>query len=236
MKNICYAFASVSYHKKISFVIGICSAFFLLLSTSILNLIDMEKMVHNQTTNLVNPSDNLINYQKIMTFYSSLYFVGLFLWVILITTVIFISLQIKEQNIMKWRIMGFSNRFILNQAFWENLILFLAGMLTTAVFLLVFQHTYEFILKLLRSLITDGMGIKHTTFFSSNVQIESTPNQMTDTTGDTYFLSLGINRLPAATIFRAFLKNCLVVFSSTTGMTLLLTYSWSKKSTKVLRT
>ncbi|WYJ98460.1 hypothetical protein DOK67_0002771 [Enterococcus sp. DIV0212c] len=235
MKNIRYAFASVSYHKKISFGIGICSAFFLFLTTSILNLIDMEKILHDQVSNLPNISDYLVNYHKIIKLYSSLYLAVLFIWVVLTAVIIFISLRVKEQDMLKWRIMGFSKRFVIKQLLWENLIPIIVGMFTAAVFLLVCQHTYEFILMQIRPLITDGLGIKRVAFFSSNFILESTPNQMVNTIGNTHFLSIGISGLPVATIFRAFLKNCFALLSITTGITLLLSSSFSKKTKKVFR-
>ncbi|MGX7243252.1 FtsX-like permease family protein [Enterococcus quebecensis] len=236
MKNIRYAFASVSYHKKISFSIGVCSAIFLFFSTSILNLIDIEKTVFNQVHSYITNSDYLINYQKIMKLYSSMYLAILILGIILIARLFFISLRIKEQDMMKWRIMGFSNRFIIKQSLLENLIPIIAGIFTAAVFLLVCQHTYEFFLIYVRPLISDVTGIRRVSFFSSSVLLENSPNQIANLTNNTHFFTVGVNRLPFATIFRAFLKNCLIILSTSTGMTLLLTYFSSKKSIKVFRT
>ncbi|MDA9470431.1 hypothetical protein [Enterococcus sp. 5H] len=235
MKNIRYAFASVSYHKKISFCIGVCSAFFLFLSTSILNLIDMEKNLYKQVSNLANISDYITNYQKITRTYFVLYLILICLWTILITALVYISLKMKKQDIIKWRIMGFSNRFVIKQSIWEILIPALAGIITTALFLLVCQHTYEFILNQIKPLIANGMGIKRVAFFSSNVVLESIPNQFMNTTGNTHFLSLEISQLPVATVFKAFIKNCLILVSTTTIVTLFLTYSFSRKSKQVFR-
>ncbi|MGX7148934.1 FtsX-like permease family protein [Enterococcus ureasiticus] len=235
MKNIRYALASVSYHKKLSFGIGVCSAFFLFLLTSFLNLQDIEKSFYNQVSSLVYNNEYHMNYQKLMQLYSSLYLVTLFVWVILITILVFISLKLKKQDMLKWRIMGFSNRFVIKQSILESVIPILAGVITVAVFLIVCQHTYEYILIYIRPMLSNGMGIKRVPFFSSHVLVESTPNQVINTSGDTHFLAINIRNLPANTIFNAFFKNCLLLLFITTTITLISTYFISRKSQKAYR-
>ncbi|WP_430601746.1 hypothetical protein IGJ02_001770 [Enterococcus sp. DIV0724b] len=236
MKNLRYAFASVSYHKKISFVIGACSTFFLFILTGILNLRDIERSFYTQVSSIINNTDYHTNYQKIMQMYSSIYLFILFIWMILITGLLFISLKLKKQDMMKWRIMGFSNRFVIKQSILESIIPMIIGIITTAVFLIVFQHTYEYILLHARPLLADKMGIKRVPFFSSKVIVESTPNQFINTAGDTYFLSMRISGLSVNTIFKAFTKNCLLLLAIATGITLSATYFLSKTSKKVFRT
>ncbi|PZL73452.1 hypothetical protein CI088_08970 [Enterococcus plantarum] len=235
MKNIRYAFASVSYHKKLSFGIGACSVLFLFVLTSILNLRDIEKNFYNQVSQLINNNDYHLNYQKIMQQYSSLYIIFLFLWIILITTLLIVSLKLKKQDMIKWRIMGFSNRFVIKQSILESLIPISAGILTTAVFLIVCQHTYEYILVYVRPLLANVMGIKRVPFFSSQVLVESTPNSVMNTSGDTHFLSMSIGSLPIATIFNAFFKNCFLLLSITTGITVISTSFLFRKSQKAYR-
>ncbi|EOL44243.1 hypothetical protein [Enterococcus caccae] len=235
MKNIRYAFASVSYHKKISFVIGASSAIFLFLLTSLLNLKYLETSLYDQVSPLINNSDYHLNYQKTMQLYTSLYIVTLILWTILIALFVFISLKIKQQDMLKWRIMGFSNRFVIKQSILESIIPIALGIFTIALFLGVCQHTYEFILIEVRPLLANGIGIKRVALFSSNVLIESTPNQVLNSTAGTHFLSMRINSLPVATIFKAFSKNSMLLLSITTVITLISTYFLSKKSKKVFR-
>lgn len=235
MKNIRYAFASVSYHKKISFSIGVCSAFFLFLLTSILNLKDLESSLYNQVSTVINNTDYHFNYQKIMQLYTSLYIVMLVLWTILITLLLFISLKLKKQDMMKWRIMGFSNGFVTKQSILESMIPIAFGILVTAVFLGVCQHTYEYILIQARPILANGLGIKRVTLFSSKILIESTPSQLIDSTADTHFLSLRISNLPVAAIFRAFSKSSFIVVSITAVSTLVSTYLLSRQSKKVFR-
>lgn len=235
MKNIRYAFASVSYHKKLSFAIGACSVFFLFLLTGILNLQDIEKSFYNQVINLINNNKYHANYQKIMQLYSSLYFLTLIIWMIVITILIVISLNVKKQDMMKWRIMGFSNRFVIKQSIVESIIPLFIGIMTMAVFLVVCQHTYEYILIYVRPMIANGMGINRVPFFTSQVLIESTPNQIINSSGDTNFLSLTVSNLPFTTILKAFSKNCLLLLSITTVITLISTYFLSRKSQKVYR-
>lgn len=235
MKNIRYAFASVSYHKKISFSIGVCSAFFLFLLTSILNLKDLESSLYNQVSTIINNTDYHFNYQKIMQLYTSLYIVTLVLWTILITLLLFISLKLKKQDMMKWRIMGFSNGFVMKQSILESMIPIAFGILVTAVFLGVCQHTYEYILIQARPILANGLGIKRVTLFSSKILIESTPSQLIDSTADTHFLSLRISNLPVAAIFRAFSKSSFIVVSITAVSTLVSTYLLSRQSKKVFR-
>ncbi|ALS00541.1 hypothetical protein ATZ33_03880 [Enterococcus silesiacus] len=236
MKSIRYAFASVSYHKKISFGIGVCSAFFLFILTSILNLIDIEKSFYNQISNLLNVTDYHTNYQKTIQFYSSLYLITLFVWGLLFTMLLFISLKIKKQDMMKWRIMGFSNRFVIKQSILESIIPILAGIITMALFLIVCQHTYEYILIQVRPLLAKSLGVKPVAFFSSKVLIESTPNHLANTASDTHFLSMSISNLPILTIFKAFSRNCLLLLSVGSSITLFLTYFLSFNSKKVFRT
>lgn len=195
----------------------------------------MEKNLYKQVSNLANISDYITNYQKITRTYFVLYLILICLWTILITVLVYISLKMKKQDIIKWRIMGFSKRFVIKQSIWEILIPALAGIITTALFLLVCQNTYEFILNQTRPLIPNGMGIKRVAFFSSNVVLESIPNQFMNTTGNTHFISLEISQLPVATVFKAFIKNCLILVSTTTVVTIFLTYSFSRKSKQVFR-
>lgn len=185
---------------------------------------------------MINNTEYHANYQKIMQVYSSLYIICLLLWIILMTLVVFISLKIKEQDIMKWRIMGFSNRFVIKQTILEILIPMMLGILMTAVFLIVCQHTYEYLLIKTRPLLSSGMGIKQVPFFSSQVLIESTPNAAINKAVDTHFLSMRISSLSVSTIFNAFSKNCLLMISLTTGITLASTSIISRKSKKVFRT
>ncbi|MEI5992212.1 hypothetical protein A5881_003768 [Enterococcus termitis] len=236
MKSIRYAFASVSYHKKISFGIGVCSAFFLFILTGLLNLIDIEKSFYNQISKLVNAADYHINYQKTIQFYSSLYLITFFVWGILMTTLLVFSLKIKKQDMMKWRIMGFSNRFVIKQSILESVIPMITGMITVAVFLIVCQHTYEYILIQARPLITQSLGIKPVAFFSSNILVESTPNHLASTASNTHFLSMRISSLPIVAIFKAFSRNCLLLLCVTSGITLFSTYFLSLNSKKVFRT
>jgi len=236
LKNIRYAFASVSYHKKISFSIGVCSALFLFLLTSILNLKDLERSLYNQVSTVINNTDYHFNYQKIMQLYTSLYVVTLVLWTILITLLLFISLKLKKQDMMKWRIMGFSNGFVMKQSILESIIPIAFGILVTAVFLGVCQHTYEYILIQARPILANELGIKRVTLFSSKMIIESTPSsQLIDSTADTHFLSLRISNLPGAAIFRAFSKSSFLVLSITALSTLISTSLLSKQSKKVFR-
>lgn len=195
----------------------------------------MEKSLYKQVSNLANISDYIVNYQKITRTYLVLYLLLICLWTILIIVLVYISLKMKKQDIIKWRIMGFSNRFVIKQSIWEILIPALAGIITTALFLLVCQHTYDFILSQIRPLIANGMGIKKVAFFSSNIVLESIPNQFMNTTGNTHFLSLEISQLPITTVFKAFIKNCLIVVSSTIIVTLFLTYFFSRKTKQVFR-
>ncbi|WP_086313259.1 hypothetical protein A5821_000775 [Enterococcus sp. 7F3_DIV0205] len=235
MKNLRYAFASVSYHKKISFSIGVCSVFFLFLLTSIMNLRDIEKSFYDQMSSMIHNTEYHMNYRKIMQMYSSMYFTTLLIWIILITTMVFIALKIKNQDMIKWRIMGFSNRFVIKQSIIESIIPVIAGVIITALFLIICQHTYEYILLHIRPLLANGMGIKRIPLFSSQVLVESTPNQVINTAGDTHFVSLRISSLTSSTIFKAFSKNCLLLLSITTGITLLSTYFLSKKMKNVFR-
>ncbi|MGM0217283.1 hypothetical protein [Enterococcus sp. AZ126] len=235
MNNIRYAFASVSYHKKFSFAVGISSAFFLFLLTSILNLRDIENSFYNQVNTIINNNEYHMNYQKIMQLYSSLYIVTFFIWIVLISTLIYLSLKMKKQDMMKWRIMGFSNRYVIQQSILESIIPLLIGVLITAVFLLICQHTYEYILIQMRPLLTNAMGIKRVAFFSPNVFVENTPNQLISTPSDTHFLTTSINNLPFDTILKAFIKNCLLLVTITTSITIFSTYFLSKKSKKEFR-
>lgn len=171
-----------------------------------------------------------------MQLYTSLYVVTLVLWTILITLLLFISLKLKKQDMMKWRIMGFSNGFVMKQSILESIIPIAFGILVTAVFLGVCQHTYEYILIQARPILANELGIKRVTLFSSKMIIESTPSsQLIDSTADTHFLSLRISNLPGAAIFRAFSKSSFLVLSITALSTLISTSLLSKQSKKVFR-
>ncbi|MEI5992650.1 FtsX-like permease family protein [Candidatus Enterococcus mansonii] len=234
MKNIRYAFASVSYHKKLSFSIGICSFFFLFFLTCILNLIDLERILYNEVNQVISITDYFVNYQKIMQLYTSFYIIILLFWVLLITLLISISLRAKKQDMLKWRFMGFSNGFIMKQAILETLIPVLAGILTASLFFLVCQHTYEFLLIHFRPLFANGMNIKPVSFFSSSMTIESTPSSTESTSSTAHFLSLTMN-LPDRAIFNAFLRSTIPLVVTTVIVTLFLTYSVSRKSKQVIR-
>lgn len=235
MKNIRYAFASVSYHKKLSFGIGVCSSFFLFLLTSILNLQDIEEAFYNQVGSIINNNEYHISYQKIIQLYSSLYLIVSIIWVVLVTLLIWISLKIKKADMMKWRIMGFSNRFVIQQSLLESIIPIIVGVIVAFVFLIVCQHTYEYILVYIRPLLANGMGITRVPFFSSQVLVENTPNEIVNTSRETHFLTISISSLPISSIVKAFSKNCLLLLSSTTGVTLFSTYVLLRKSQKVYR-
>lgn len=136
---------------------------------------------------------------------------------------------------MKWRIMGFSNRFIVQQSILESIIPIIVGLFATAIVLIVCQHTYEFILLQIRPFLEKGIGIKRAAFFSSNVLVESTPNQAMNSIDETHFLSLRISSLPIATILKAFSTNCLILLSTTAGVTFASTSFLSRNAKKVFR-
>jgi uncharacterized membrane protein len=229
LKNIRYAFASVSYHKKISFSLGIFSILFLTLSTSLLNLIDIENIFYTEVKELANISIYVKNYQKLIHLYSVMYIVLLVVALIFICGLIFSAIQIKKQDMLKWRIMGFKNHFIIKQAVLETLIPLLTGVLFTAVALLVCQHTYEFLLTSIKPWLSQLLGLERVAFFSSNAIIESTPNQIMHTNSNTNFISLGITNLDTHNISTAFIKNSLLLIVAATISTIASSYTFLKK-------
>lgn len=191
--------------------------------------------MYNQVMKLANISNYVTNYQKIIHSYTVIYLVLLCIWTILISVLIYISLRAKKQDMLKWRIMGFSNRFIVSQTILEGLIPVLLGILTAALFFLVCQHTYEFLLVQIRPFITNEIGIEHVSFFSSDVIVESTPNELTKPSGDILFLSLGWNQLSSSIILHAFIKSCLILLFLAITMISFLTYFFSKNTKQVFR-
>lgn len=229
MKNIRYAYASVSYHKKTSVSLGLFSGLFLVLSTSILNLIDLENTFYQQVKDLANLSDYLKNHQKFIHLFLVMYIILLVVALFIIGLLIFSTLRLKRQDMLKWRIMGFKRSFIIKQAVLETLIPLMIGIFFAAFALLVCQHTYEFLLIRIKPILAAQFGIERVTFFSPNLVVERTPNQVMTANGNTTFISLGITNLPISVIFKAFLKNCLILTGTTTLVTSISTYLFLKK-------
>lgn len=212
MKNIHYAFASVAYHKKTSFCIAACSAAFLLLSTSLLNLITMEEKLYLKVSTSIHIASYAENYQKTIQLYFTLYLIVTIGFLLLIAFFILRSISKKQADMVKWRIMGFSKGFILKQSILETLIPILISGAIVTIFLLVFQHTYEFLLLQGRTLLTKEVGLQQTIVFSTNVVKENTPTSVSPIlSANTYFLSLEVNQLSLMTILTTLVKNSLLL-------------------------
>lgn len=236
MKNIHYAIASVTYHKKTSLAIATCSAGYLLLSTSLLNLIIMDKTLYSQVSTSIHLASYTENYQKTIHLYIALYLIITLLFLFFIAFLIQRSISKKQEDMLKWRIIGFSNRFILKQSILETLIPILVSMVIVTIILLVFQHSYEFLLFHSRSLLTNETGLRQSVVFSANVVNENTPTSVSPLlSADTYFLSLEVNQLPLGTILITLMKNSLFTLISASLLTAAIDAFYFNKSKYLFR-
>ncbi|MBP2100046.1 FtsX-like permease family protein [Enterococcus rivorum] len=211
MSNIRYALASVKYHKKLSYFISLIFFTFLTLLTGILNLIDINTHSFLQIEKISPNSDYLLYHRELLNSYYFLFAIVVAFFILSFSILTFFSIQKKKQELFKWRLMGFSTPNILKQYLLETLFLLMIGAFFSAIFIIIFQHTYEATLMSCGELF-NNLTNRHYSFFSTNTIIEATPNVLVNSDNVTYFFDIDLTRLPVIMIITALQKNIFLVF------------------------
>ncbi|MTD39004.1 hypothetical protein GIX45_10205 [Erwinia sp. CPCC 100877] len=235
MINFRYALASVAYHKRMALSIGLASAVFLFLATSMLNIIDLERAIYQQLNQWISASDYFANYHKTMQFYYSLYFALMLLGSLLLIASILLFIKAKEQDLMKWRLTGLSNTFIIKQSIIESLIPVIVGLFFTVIFLVVCQHTYEYLLMTGRPWLSSWIDLKPLTIFSAQETATAGATNLSILNSNIHFFSLKISNLSGSVIFKALSLNGCYYIGLTSVSTILFTYYFTKKGKKSFR-
>jgi hypothetical protein len=234
LTNFRYALASVSYHKKMAVGIGLTSAIFLFSATSMLNIIDLERAIYRQLNQWISVSSYFTNYHKTIQFYYAAYFILLLLGSLALSLCIVFFIKAKEQDFMKWRLVGFSNFFIVKQSIIESLIPVVTSLFFMMILLAVFQHTYEYLLMSGRPWLSKWIDLKPLSIFSSQ-EAASAANSATNLSmlnSNVHFFSLNINNLSGSAIIRALSINGCYLIGLTSIITFLFTYYFIKKAKK----
>lgn len=233
MNSIHYALASIVYHKKHSYFLGIISVITIFILSTILNMINVERQINTQIKDWINFSDYYVNYNKTIYFFNLLYFI----FFLLLIGLLFISLyhfsKKKEKELIKWRIMGFSDRFIMRQVILENMIPIFMGCLFISLTILVFQDSYTKFILGIKPVISEFIGIKNFSLFSSTTN-ESTIN-ISLNNENTLFVSAQIRDLSNQTIMLSILKSCYLLLAGSFIINLLIAYYSILKSKKIFR-
>lgn len=234
MKTIHYAIASNIYHKKKIFLIGIIFFVFLSLLTGILNLIDIEKILFKQYSDLMNT--NRADHFQNNLFIS--YFSILVLYLLVITIFSYFFLKSNQDDILKWKLMGFSKSYIIKQILTEFFIPTFFVSFLLLLFVLIFQHTYDFLLLRCHQDISKSLGFLRTITLHStkgtDIAKEMTP-LATNSTENIRFLDLGITRLPSNYVLSAFFKTYTILIGLLTIVTTTVTSLFILKSRQKLR-
>lgn len=205
MRTIHYAIASNTYHRKKTILISIIFFVFLSLLTGILNLIDIEKILFKQYTDLMNTNRTDHFQNNLLIFY----FCILLLYFSIICIFSYFFLKSKQEDIMRWKLMGFSKSYIIKQILAELFIPTLIVSFLLLVFVLIFQHTYDFILLRCHQDISKSLGflksLKLYSVHSTTITKEMAPLS-TSSLDHVRFLDLGITRLSSQYVLLAFFK------------------------------
>lgn len=217
MKNIRYALASASYHKKSSIAIISVFFIFLILLTSLLNLIDINTYSYHQFEKFGFNSEAISQHKELLTSYYFIIGFTLFLFTILFIFCLFFSLKEKKQDLVKWRLMGFTTSTVIKQFLIEILVLLFISLCFVAIVTLVFQQTYETILVNSENFFTQSK-IAEVPVFSSNAVIEHTPNLLVNSNKNIYFFDIEMNKLPIFMIIAALEKSSIIILFLTTSI------------------
>ncbi|MHC5229165.1 hypothetical protein ACYSNW_12850 [Enterococcus sp. LJL99] len=207
MRTIHYAIASNTYHRKKTILISIIFFVFLSLLTGILNLIDIEKILFKQYTDLMN-TNQADHFQKNLFIY---YFSILILYLLIISIFSYFFLKSKQDDIIKWKLMGFSKGYIIKQILAELFIPTFFVSFFVLIFVLIFQHTYDYMLLQCHQGISKSLGfLKTLTLHSTNGSGTTVTKEMTPLATNSIehvrFLDLGVTRLPSQYVVAAFFK------------------------------
>lgn len=210
MNNLRYALASASYYKKSSFFFSLIFFVFLSVLTGILNLIDININSFQQIERIDPNSNYFLHHKDILKAYYSIFAVIFILFILIFSILTFISIRKKKQELFKWRLMGFSTFHILKQHILETLFLIFVGAFFSAIFMIIFQHTYEGALTSFGKFFTNVTNHQYS-FFTENTIIDATPNVLTNSDKVTYFFDIGLASLPVTMITIALQKNVLLI-------------------------
>lgn len=233
MNSIHYALASIVYHKKYSYFLGIISVITIFILATILNMINVEQQANSQIKDWINLSDYYSNYNKTIYFYTLSYLICFILLLVLLSISFYHFSKNKEKEVIKWRIMGFSDRFIMRQIILENMIPIFMGCLFIFLIILVFQDSYTQFILGIKPVISEFLGIKNFPLFSSTTS-ESTIN-ISLNHENTLFVSAQIRDLSNQTIIFSILKSCCLLLVGSVILNILIAYYSIQKSKKNFR-
>ena len=233
MKTIHYAIASNTYHLKKTIILSIIFLLFLSLLTGTLNLIDIEKILYNQYIDFTNTTPTALFQKRLQNYY----FLILFLYVIAISIYSYFFLKTKQEDLIKWKLMGLSNFFIIKQILVEFFIPTFFVTFSVLLFLLIFQNTYDSVLFTCYHEISKPLNFFksfNTPLTKSTMMVkEMTP--LTNTMDHIQYLDLGINCLPSKYVWSALVKTYTTLLVLLSIITSIETNLFIKKSKNQLR-
>ncbi|MDH6365598.1 hypothetical protein M2139_002591 [Enterococcus sp. PF1-24] len=164
MKLIQYAFASTSYYKKDSVLLGLFFAGFMFALTFVFDLISTFQMLFQQVNQNIWAYPELSYYSfirkqfiSIDNYYRSLLLIVLPIFLILAFLLVKLILDKRVNEFTNWRLLGFSNQKIWGLAFAEIIVPCLMAAIAVLSIVIVFQGNYQ---ESLQAVHSNRLGLK----------------------------------------------------------------------------
>lgn len=221
MKSIRYAFADLLYYKKSTILTITAFSIFLLAANTMLNLIDINKLGINRLISFSPDQATIVSYQNWNLFYQYGYIGIIFIYIAVLIVASYSGVITRQATIKKWRLLGFSEIYLMMQVLLELFILLFTSLMIVSILLIIFQNTYETVLLKIHSLLEGEdfrLGIHAT-------MTESVPAGSLDTTQNTEVITMGAQNLSFNKIGERLIQNSLILFATTISCSLIFT-SW----------
>ncbi|MBL1230465.1 hypothetical protein IW492_14630 [Enterococcus sp. BWB1-3] len=219
MKSIRYAFADLLYYRKSTVLSIIVFSVFLLTANILLNLIDINKLGIDRLILFSPDQATITSYQSWNSFYLYGYIGVIFVYLAALIAASYFGVTSRQSTIKKWRLLGFSEIYIMMQVLLEIILLLFSSLILVSLLLIIFQNTYEAVLLKIHSLLEREdfrLGI-HATI------TESVPSSSLDTNQTAEVISMGTQTLSFNKIGERLIQNSLILLLITVSCSIIFT-------------
>lgn len=230
MKNLHYAFAHLHYYKKKTVFTIILFSLLLILLNMLLNLIDINKAGFNRLMSFSPEKAVITSYQNwnLLCTYGYIGIVLLLIFMVVIAS--YFEVLNHTSTIQKWRLLGFSDFYILKQNLLETLILVFGSAFIVSVLLLTFQEAYESVLFNAHRLFQKDVFLSgaHSITFTESLPVSTSESFY----GTTMIIPFDYQNLSLQMIFKEFSQNLFILLGITVSCSIIFT-SWGIQRSKI---
>ncbi|MHC5218646.1 hypothetical protein ACYSNR_18590 [Enterococcus sp. LJL128] len=233
MKSLHYAFADLHYYKKSTLSSIVYGSFFLVFLTVLLNMLDINRIWTKELLTLSPDKETIAASLNWNTIYLLIYVIAALLYTAAAGIMAYREIAQRKAVIQKWRLLGFSDFYIIKQSLLETILVLISVLLISSMFLLVFQNSYESLLLKIHSLVG-------TTDFRLSIHALQDVDNVPATTSSSIYESVGVfavnhHSLSLTTIFKRLLQNTVLLTLISSNCALIFTILGTRQSKLFLR-